>query len=119
MKNKQEDLIIIGGGIMGLMTAYFASSFVRNITILEKSTIGNKDAASFSLTRSIRSDYLDPEYSRLAYESQGLWRQIQRKASKQFLFDCGCLNIIKKSVTPKLVDTYAMGAYINERSVNL
>ena len=85
MKTKQ-DLIIIGGGIMGLMTAYYASSFVKKITILEKCTIGNKDAASFSYTRSIRNDYLDPEYSRLAYESQELWKALQTQSPEQFLF---------------------------------
>jgi thioredoxin reductase len=31
-----QDLIIIGGGVMGLMTAYYASAFVNKITILEK-----------------------------------------------------------------------------------
>ncbi len=48
--NQTQDLVIIGGGIMGLMTAYFASAYARNITILERRTIGgeNKEAASFS-----------------------------------------------------------------------
>ncbi|HYK08788.1 MAG TPA: FAD-dependent oxidoreductase [Candidatus Eisenbacteria bacterium] len=116
---KQQDLIIIGGGIMGLMTAYYASPFVRNIVVLEKSTIGNKDSASFSFTRSIRSDYLDPEYSRLAYESQQLWKQLQEKIDKQFLFSCGCMNIVKKTVTPNFSTTYAQLAYNNEVSINL
>ncbi len=116
---KQQDLIIIGGGIMGLMTAYFASQFVKNITVLEKLTIGNKESASFSFTRSMRSDYLDPEYSRLAYESQQIWKQIQKKVKKQFLFSCGCMNIAKKSVTPDFANTYAQIAYNNELSVNL
>ena len=119
MKNTKQDLLIIGGGIMGLMTAYYASQFVRNITILEKSTIGSKEAASFSLTRSIRSDYLDPDYSRLAYESQGLWKRIQQQTDKQFLFLCGCLNLAKKTVTPDFSKTYAQGAYDNQQLVNL
>ncbi len=60
---------------MGLCTAYYASEFVQNITILEKATIGaeNKAAASFSYTRSMRNDYLDPLYARLAYEARKLW----------------------------------------------
>lgn len=117
--NKQQDLVIIGGGIMGLMTAYFASQFVKNITVIEKSTIGNKDSASFSFTRSMRCDYLDPEYARLAYESQQIWKDLQEKVKKQFLFPSGCMNLAKKSVTPDFSKTYAIGAYINELSINL
>ena len=77
-----QNLTIIGGGIMGLCTAYYASEFVQHITILEKATIGteNKAAASFSYTRSIRNDYLDPLYARLAYEARKLWLELQSRA---------------------------------------
>ena len=66
-----QDLIIIGGGVMGLCTAYYASQFTDRVTLLEKASIGveNKEAASFSYTRSVRNDYLDPFYARLAYEA--------------------------------------------------
>src|SRR5713226_3837022 len=58
MPDDLQNLTIIGGGIMGLYTAYYASAFAQHITILEKATIGaeNKAAASFSYTRSIRND---------------------------------------------------------------
>jgi glycine/D-amino acid oxidase-like deaminating enzyme len=70
---------------MELMTAYFASDFVKNITILEKRTIGkeNKEAASFSYTRSIRNDYLDPFYINLTYEAQQLWKEFVCIISKK------------------------------------
>src|SRR5258708_38891371 len=104
MREEIQDLTIIGGGIMGLCTAYYASEFVENITILEKVSIGegNKAAASFSYTRSIRNDYLDPFYARLAYEARKLWLEIQHRAAEAFMIDCGCLNIAKESITPKL-----------------
>ena len=98
---------------MGLCTAYYASEFVQNITILEKATIGaeNKAAASFSYTRSMRNDYLDPLYARLAYEARKLWLELQTKASEPFIIDCGCLNIAKESITPELSKTYAEQSY--------
>lgn len=116
MKNSNQqtqDLIIIGGGIMGLMTAYFASDFVKNITILEKNVIGknNKEAASFSFTRSIRVDFLEPLYAALANEAQTLWLEIERKAKEKLFVKCGCLNIAKKSVTPNFEGTYAEKSY--------
>lgn len=111
MSDDRQDLVIIGGGVMGLYTAYAASHFTNRITILEKLTIGNQKAASFSYTRSIRSDYLDPLYARLAYEARRLWQELERHADEPFMLDCGCLNIAKASVTPAVADTYAEQSY--------
>src|SRR5947208_1432541 len=111
MEKQTQDLIIIGGGIMGLCTAYAASYFTNNIILLEKSRIGNPETASFGYTRSIRNDYLDPFYARLAYEARGLWLELERKAEEPFLVNCGCLNIAKESVTPHLAGTYAEQSY--------
>jgi len=113
MPEEIQNLTIIGGGIMGLCTAYYASEFVQNITILEKATIGaeNKAAASFSSTRSIRNDYLDPLYARLAYEARKLWLELQSKAAEPFIIDCGCLNIAKESITHEISETYAAQSY--------
>jgi len=113
MPEEIQNLTIIGGGIMGLCTAYYASEFVQNITILEKATLGveNKAAASFSYTRSIRNDYLDPLYARLAYEARKLWLELQSKAAEPFIIDCGCLNIAKESITHEISETYAAQSY--------
>src|SRR5579875_629713 len=113
MPEEIQDLVIIGGGIMGLCTAYYASQFSNNIVILEKATIGpeNQQAASFSLTRSIRNDYLDPLYAQLAYEARRLWLQLQHRATESFLIECGCLNIARADVTPDLDATYAEQSY--------
>src|SRR5258708_16249406 len=113
MKEEIQDLTIIGGGIMGLFTAYYAASLVNKITVLEKSTIGegNKAAASFSYTRSIRNDYLDPFYARLAYEARKLWVELQHRAAEAFMIDWGCLNIAKERITPQLNKTSAIHSY--------
>lgn len=80
----------------------------------------NKEAASFSYTRSLRNDYLDPFYARLAYEARNLWLDIEcrllrattrDRSSKPFIIDCGCLNLAKQSVTPELSAIYAVQSY--------
>ena len=98
---------------MGLCTAYYASQLGCRITILEKETIGieNTKAASFSYTRSIRNDYLDPSYARLAYQARTLWLELQQHAAAPFLIECGCLNLASASVTPELEQTYAVQSY--------
>src|SRR5438270_158331 len=111
MKEDRQELVIIGGGIMGLMTAYAAVPFTNKITILERSRIGDKKTASFGYTRSIRNDYLDPLYAKLAYEARRLWLELERRAAEPFIVNCGCLNIAKESVTPQLAETYAEQSY--------
>lgn len=108
-----QDLIIIGGGVMGLCTAYYASQLTNKITLLERATIGkeNKEAASFSYTRSIRNDYLDPFYARLAYQARTLWLELQQHADEPLVIDSGCLNLASTSVTPNLDETYAVQSY--------
>lgn len=110
MKNKQ-DLIIVGGGIMGLLTAYYASRQYRKIVILEKRTIGNKYAASSGFSRSIRNDYLDPYYACLASEAQALWENLEKQSKEKFIIKCGCLNISKNLVTPNQQQTYTQLSY--------
>ncbi len=108
-----QKLTIIGGGVMGLCTAYYASLLTDKVTLLEKDTIGveNKEAASFSYTRSVRNDYLDPFYARLAYQARTLWLELQRQADEPLLIECGCLNLASMSVTSELDATYATQSY--------
>jgi glycine/D-amino acid oxidase-like deaminating enzyme len=104
-------LTIIGGGVMGLMTAYYAAPLAAAVTVLERTRVGDPATASFSLTRSARNDYLDPEYARLAYEARQLWLDLQAGSGEPLLVDCGCLNIAKRSVTPDLAASYALRSY--------
>lgn len=121
MQEQQQELIIIGGGIMGLCTAYYASHLCKHVTLLEKEVIGveNRKAASFSYTRSIRNDYLDPFYARLAYQARTLWLQLQQYAAEPFLIECGCLNLASSNVTPELAETYAIKSDETLRALHL
>ena len=67
---------------MGLMTAYYAAPLASSVTVLDKSRVGDPGTASFALTRSVRNDYLDPQYSRLAFEARQLWLDLQERAGR-------------------------------------
>ena len=105
------DLAIIGAGVMGLFTADFARRRGARVLLLDEWRLGDPRAASFSLTRSIRNDYLDPVYARLAFEARQLWLDFQRETGESFLIECGCLNLAKASLTPDLSATYAEQSY--------
>jgi glycine/D-amino acid oxidase-like deaminating enzyme len=102
---------IIGGGVMGLMTAYYAAPLAEAVTVLERSWVGDPTTASFGLTRSARNDYRDPGYARLAFEARRLWLEFQERSGEPLLVDCGCLNLAKGSVTPDLNSTYAVQSF--------
>jgi glycine/D-amino acid oxidase-like deaminating enzyme len=104
-------LTIIGGGVMGLMTAYYAGPLASSVTVLDKSRVGDSATASFGLTRSVRNDYLDPQYSRLAFEARQLWLDLQQRVGQRLLVDCGCLNLAKTSVTPDVTASYAVRSF--------
>ena len=104
-------LTIIGGGVMGLMTAYHAAPLAESVTVLDRSRLGDPATASFGLTRSVRNDYRDPEYARLAFEARRLWREFERDCGRRLLIDCGCLNLVKGTVTPDLASSYAVESY--------
>ncbi|WP_375497588.1 NAD(P)/FAD-dependent oxidoreductase [uncultured Jatrophihabitans sp.] len=102
-----QDLLIIGGGVMGLFTAYHASATFSRVTVLERGEIGDPTTASFGRTRSYRKDYLDAVYARFADDAITLWTEFERATGRSVLVRCGCMNIAKSSVTPELDQTYA------------
>jgi glycine/D-amino acid oxidase-like deaminating enzyme len=100
-------LTIIGGGVMGLMTAYYAAPLASSVTVVDKARVGDPATASFALTRSVRNDYLDPVYARLAVEARWLWSGLEDRWGQRLLVDCGCLNLASSSVTTDLSASYA------------
>src|SRR4029079_17162241 len=80
-----EDLVIVGGGVMGLFTAYHAAKRSSRVVVLERGRIGDPTTASYGRTRSFRSDYLDPHYARLAQEAFRLWQDFERQSGAELL----------------------------------
>ena len=78
-RQRGRRVAIIGGGVMGLMTAYYAAPLAEAVTVLERSWVGDPATASFGLTRSARNDYRDPGYARLAFEARRLWLEFQEQ----------------------------------------
>jgi glycine/D-amino acid oxidase-like deaminating enzyme len=59
-------LTIIGGGVMGLMTAYYAAPLATGVTILEKSRVGDPATASAGSRRPVRRQRSRPVPARRA-----------------------------------------------------
>ncbi|GAA3637113.1 hypothetical protein GCM10022223_64790 [Kineosporia mesophila] len=101
------DLLVIGGGVMGLFTAYQASRTQARVAVVETGEIGDPMTASFGRTRSYRRDYLEAGYTRFADEAIRLWTEFETATGADVLVRCGCMNIASTSITPDLDNTYA------------
>lgn len=100
------DLLVIGGGVMGLFTAYHACAGPGRVAVLERGRIGDPATASYGRTRSYRRDYLDAVYARFADEAMALWTAFERATGRDVLVRCGCMNVATSAVTPELDQTY-------------
>ncbi|GLY17248.1 dehydrogenase [Kineosporia sp. NBRC 101677] len=101
------DLLVIGGGVMGLFTAYQASRRQARVAVIEAGEIGDPMTASFGRTRSYRRDYLEAGYTRFADEAVRLWTEFETETGAEVLVRCGCMNIASRKITPDLENTYA------------
>jgi len=101
------DLVVIGGGVMGMFTAWTAAQHGSRVAVLERGQVGDPATASYGRTRSYRRDYLDAGYARLADEAIRLWAEFEAATGTDVLVRCGCMNIAKSAVTPDLDTTYA------------
>ncbi len=100
------DLVVVGGGVMGLFTACQAAATGARVAVLEAGRIGDPRTASYGRTRSYRRDYLDTQYVRLADEAMRLWTEFEGDRGVRALVRCGCMNIAAETVTPDLDGTY-------------
>lgn len=101
------DLLVIGGGVMGMFTAWTAAQQGATVAVLERGRVGDPATASYGRTRSYRRDYLDAGYARMADEAIRLWNEFETATGADVLVRCGCMNIAKTAVTPDLAATYA------------
>ncbi len=104
------DVAIIGGGIIGQITAWQLQEAGCKVVVLEKSKPRNRDSGSNGLTRSIRCDYLDSFYMRMAVWAQQEWRRIEKISGRKIYEQCGLINLVPN---PTLLEgaNYAEKAY--------
>jgi sarcosine oxidase subunit beta len=80
------DVVIIGGGVHGLATAYYLAKYhgIHNVAVLEKKYIGS--GGSGRNTTIIRSNYLTPEGVRFYDESLRLYESLSEELNFNLLF---------------------------------
>lgn len=88
---KTYDLIIIGGGPMGLSTAFQASQRGLSTLVLEQFSFLNDKGSSAGASRQFRLQYAEQYMAELALASQDYWTQLQRYTQNTLVERCGSL----------------------------
>ncbi len=85
MKRETVDVVIVGGGLLGLSTAY-ALRDRREVVVLERDTVGHPRGGSHGPSRVFRLGYPQPEYVRDALFARAGWEALEAEAGRQLLF---------------------------------
>jgi glycine/D-amino acid oxidase-like deaminating enzyme len=89
--SERFDLIIVGGGALGLAAAYSARLRNLRVLVLEQHEFHHGYTASGGGSRQYRLQYNDRNISRLVMESAPYWQELQRQTSDELQKRVGCL----------------------------
>src|SRR2546421_1200465 len=89
---ESTDVVVVGGGAMGLATAWHAAAAGRSVVLLERFAFGHTRGSSHGRERIFRYGYTDPVYVRLAKAAAKGWRRLERDTDQPLLDRFGCLD---------------------------
>jgi monomeric sarcosine oxidase len=90
----ETDVLVLGGGIMGLATAYNVrkAGDSGEVIVLDRYGVGNELCSSNDVNRVFRYSYgNDQLYTRMAVESLRLWRELEQESNQELLAQVGLL----------------------------
>lgn len=88
------DVIVIGGGSMGIAAAYYLAEGGKKVLVLEQSTIPNNIGSHHGETRIFRMGYGDgAQYVPLLKEALVLWKELEKEVDRTLFQQVGALSI--------------------------
>ncbi len=90
---RQQHIVIVGAGIVGLSTAYsLLTQGIRNVTILEQETVDNTRSSSHGFSRLLRYEYgSDAFYSHMVRASLERWKNLENLTDQTLYTSTGLL----------------------------
>ncbi len=89
----EYDVIIIGGGAIGLASAYYLAKEHKNkkVLVLEQDHFFNDKTSSSGNSRQFRIQYNEKEISEMVLSSIPLWDELQTHTNDEIFKKAGCL----------------------------
>jgi sarcosine oxidase len=89
---RAREVIVVGGGVMGLATAYHLARDGNHVLLLEARGIGHSEGSSHGPSRIIRLTYQSADYIELARAAYALWESLGDEAGEPLPVPCGGLD---------------------------
>ncbi len=94
----KNSVIVVGGGIMGIQTAYHLALAGQSVTVLDARDVPNQWAASGDHLRVFRLTYgKDAFYTEMALKAMPLWLELNALAEETLLLQNGLLELAPKA----------------------
>lgn len=93
MQYERVDLVVVGGGIMGSMTAWRATRRGLRVALVEQFRPGHARGSSHGCSRIFRYNYPEPDYVRWMGGAFPLWHALEDEFGEKLLHGCGCLDL--------------------------
>jgi glycine/D-amino acid oxidase-like deaminating enzyme len=91
MKTENYDVIVIGGGAIGLATAYHLGQRKAKTLVLEQFTFVNQLGSSAGVSRQFRIPYPDEYMVQMALDAEPYWAELQKQTDEPLLDKVGTL----------------------------
>jgi len=88
----QYDVVVIGGGPIGLAAAYNCAKSGQSVLLLEQFNFFNQSGSSNDLVRMFRTMYTQDFMADLAFQSIRVWRELEMEAGESLIWMSGLLN---------------------------
>jgi sarcosine oxidase/L-pipecolate oxidase len=86
------DVIVVGGGPIGLAAAYRCAKAGKSVLLLERFNFFNQSGSSNDMVRMFRTMYTQDFMANLAYQSMSVWRDLEADAGESLIWMNGLLN---------------------------
>ncbi|KAI0569846.1 Amine oxidase [Pyrenophora tritici-repentis] len=119
MLSQVHDVIVVGGGAIGLAAAYEVAKAGKSTLVLEQSCLFNAAGSSNDLARMYRTMYTEPFMAELAFKSMKIWKELEMDSGTSLRTMSGLLNFGDPTMGADTPEGTLMGPIANLENMHM